>query len=70
MRYRLGCAQIDMAEICGQRRKQTLHVRILSVPFGQPMNRECVSQIMKPRLEVRIVVTLDALRFVASARSL
>ncbi|MGC2791883.1 MAG: hypothetical protein WA899_07675 [Candidatus Sulfotelmatobacter sp.] len=38
----LRCTQINMAEISGQRRKQTLHVRILSVPFRQPMNRECV----------------------------
>ena len=66
----LGCAQTDMAEIGGQRRKQTLDVRILSVPFGQPMNRECVAQIMKPRLEVRIVAAFDALRSVAGARSL
>ena len=56
----LGCAQADMAEIGGQRRKQTLHVRILSVPLGQPMNRECVAQVMKPRLEVRVVATPDA----------
>jgi len=49
-----------MAEVCGQRWKQTLQVRILSVPFGQPVNRECVSQIMKPRLKVRIVAALDA----------
>jgi len=56
-----------MAEICGQRRKQTRYVRILSVPFGQPVNRECVSQIMKPRLEVRIVTSFDARDF-AQAR--
>ena len=49
-----------MAEIGGQRRKQTLHVRILSVPLGQPVNRECVAQVMKPRLEVRVVATPDA----------
>jgi hypothetical protein len=52
--------QINMAEISGQRREQTLHVRILSIPFGQAVNRECVSQIMKPRLEIRIVAAFDA----------
>ena len=56
----LGRAQADMAEISGQRGKQTLHVRILSIALGQPMNRECVAQIMKPRLEVRIVAAFDA----------
>src|SRR5260370_3939433 len=56
----LRCTKINMAEIRGQGRKQTLYVRILSVPFRQPMNRECVSQIMKPGLEVGIVATLDA----------
>ena len=60
VRYRLRCIQIDMAEIGGQGRKQALYVRILSVPFGQPVNRKCVSQIMKPRLEVRIVMAFDA----------
>ncbi len=32
-----------MAEIGGQRGKQTLDVRILPIPLGQPMNRECVA---------------------------
>src|SRR5438309_4450799 len=42
-----------MAEIGRQRGKQALDVRILPIPLGQPMNRECVAQIMKPRLEVQ-----------------
>jgi hypothetical protein len=56
----LGCAQADMAEIGRQRGKQALDVRILPIPLGQPMNRECVAQIMKPRLEVRVVAAFDA----------
>ena len=49
-----------MAEIGRQRGKQALDVRILPIPLGQPMNRECVAQIMKPRLEVRVVAAFDA----------
>ena len=52
-----------MAEISAQCRKQALHICVLSIPFGQPMNRECVAQIMKTRLEVRIIVAFDACDF-------
>ncbi|MGA8088899.1 MAG: hypothetical protein WCA10_16615 [Terracidiphilus sp.] len=49
-----------MAQIRGQRRKQTLHILILSVPRRHSMNRERVPQVVKPWLIGRFIVTRDA----------
>ena len=48
-----------MAEIRGQRRKETLYFGILPVPLGHPMNRERMPQVMDARLKGRFIVAFN-----------
>ena len=50
-----GSVEIGVAEPCGERRQQPLHVGALSVPGFQPVNGRCMSKRMKARRAPSIV---------------
>jgi hypothetical protein len=46
----LSRVQVDMSEIGGKSRQESLHIRTVSVPLRQPVDGERVPQVMEPRL--------------------
>src|SRR5260370_938853 len=45
----LGAFRMGMAEIGGQHGRQPLHIRPLTIPAGQAVNREAVPEIVQAR---------------------
>ena len=56
----LGVRQAGMPQVYGEVIHQPLHVRPLAIPLGQPMDREGMPEIVKPRLVATAVRAPDA----------